>query len=493
MNKLDINLSGSKILLVDDQSENLAVLSGILEPHGYRIIVCNNGNTALDLAGRLSPDLILLDVSMPGMDGFETCKRLKDSENTQDIPVIFLTARVETDDVITGFEAGGVDYITKPFKEAELIVRVNTQLRLNRLFVELVDKNEALEAEMTQRKKVTEERDVLNERLSLISDDEMERWGISGFVGQSQTLKQILADIARLQQATTSVLVTGESGTGKELIARAVHFGSNRANGPFVPVNCSAIPHELADSLCFGHVKGAFTGADKDRKGYFELAQGGTIFLDEIGDMPLDLQAKLLRVLEDRKVLPVGAAKERDIDVRVVAATNVNIEAQVKEGTFRQDLYYRLAGFPVKVPPLRERKEDIPLLTQHFLNVFAREMGLSSLSCSDDALAALTEHDFPGNIRELKNVIERALLLSNGRDIASQHLQLDSEASVAPVGESASGSPTMSKDELPLDLRAAELAVIEKAMSISDGNVTEAARLLGVHRMKIYRRLEKLE
>ena len=386
-------------MLVDDHRDNLDVLVGILKPQGYDIRVALNGEVALDLVGRFEPDLILLDVLMPGMDGFEVCRQLKLNPALRDTPVVFLTARTELEDVVTGFEVGGVDYITKPFREQELRMRVATQLRLRRLVQELVQKNQVLEDEITQRKALSEERDHLSEerdqlagRISLISAEEAKRWDIAGFVGQSKTLKKILGEIERLQQVgSTSVLITGESGTGKELIARALHFGSARAQGPFMPVNCSAIAGELADSLFFGHVKGAFTGADRDRVGYFALADGGTLFLDEIGDMSLDLQAKLLRALEERAVLPVGGTREKAVDVRVLAATHADLEAEVRSGRFRPDLYFRLAGFPVQVPPLRQRRDDIPLLAQHFVELFATEMGVPPPSITPEALAVLAD------------------------------------------------------------------------------------------------------
>jgi transcriptional regulator with PAS, ATPase and Fis domain len=278
-------------------------------------------------------------------------------------------------------------------------------------------------------------------------------------------------------------MITGESGTGKELIARAIHFGSSRAKGPFVPVNCSAVPHELADSLFFGHVKGAFTGADRDRVGYFELANGGTLFLDEMGDMPLDLQAKLLRTLEDHKVLPIGAKTEKPVDVRILAATNANLETAIENNQFREDLYYRLTGFPVQIPPLRERKEDIPLLAEHFLNLFGVEMGLQQATISEDALARLSNHPFPGNIRELKNVIERALIESEGQTIEPAHLHLNlTPKSSAQMSEDVAAG-------LPLNIKDAELALIKRALAETDGNIVEAAGLLGIHRTKIYRRL----
>ena len=485
----EIKLENAQILLVDDHPDNLAVLSTVLEREGYRIMFAKDGATALELAQKALPDLILLDVMMPGIDGFETCRRLKANPKTSDIPIIFLTARIDTSDVVEGFQAGGVDYIHKPFEDKELQVRVATQLRLRHLMDTLVEKNKALEAEITQRQALTQERDQLNNRLSLISDEEAKRWGMHGFVGHSKTLQNILASIERLQQTTnTSVLITGESGTGKELIARAIHFGSNRAKEPFVPVNCSAIPTDLADSLFFGHIKGAFTGADQNRAGYFEMAHGGTLFLDEIGDMPLDLQAKLLRALEDRKILRVGGKSEITVDVRVVAATNAHLETQMQAGQFRTDLYFRLAGFPVQVPPLRERTEDIPLLAQHFINLFATEMGLDSPMLIPEALDTLCKHPFSGNIRELKNVIERALIESSGQDIHPHHLHL------SPHSQSPPPSPSQTQyEDLPFNLEKAEIELIKRALQHAGGSVTKAAKLLGTNRMKIYRKLAEAE
>lgn len=479
----DIDLTNARILLVDDIPTNIDVLRDVLEPEGYEILVALNGSSALDLAKRFKPDLILLDVMMPDMDGFEVCEALKAQTETRDVPVIFLTARVDQEDVVKGFQKGGSDYISKPFQDDELRVRVTTQLRLNRLVNELRANNEALQAEIARSNALTKERDHLAGRLSLISDEEAKRWNVDGFVGQSRTLKKILEDIARLQQASnTSVLITGESGTGKELIARAIHYGSDRAKGPFVPVNCSAVPHDLADSLFLGHIKGSFTGASDDRAGYFELADGGTLFLDEIGDMPLDLQAKLLRVLEDRQVLPVGGRREKSIDVRVLSATNANLESEIQKGGFRQDLYYRLASFPVSIPPLRDRKEDLPLLVKHFLALFGTEMGVHGATMSDDALSVLETYHFPGNIRELKNVVERALIESGGQTILPEHLHLRPDN-----GAQDSGTVSVDVDELPLNLQAVEIAVVKRALALANGNVSEAGRMLGINRMKVYR------
>jgi DNA-binding NtrC family response regulator len=429
--------TSAEILIVDDVPANLRILSDALEPEGYQILAAPSGEVALQIVKRAMPDLIILDVLMPGIDGFETCRKLKESESTRNIPVIFVTAKGETQDVVEGFRTGGVDYITKPFEKEEVLSRVRNHLEISRLTrelrqmaSELLEKNRELEQEIIKREQAEKDRDEAedarrksDERLSLISEQEAKRWGIEGFIGKSKTVADILDNIRRLHNTdTTHVLVTGESGTGKELIARAIHFGGIRARGPFIPVNCSAIPAELAESEFFGHVKGAFTGAISARRGYFEMADGGTLFLDEIGDMPVELQAKLLRVLEDGLFTPVGGTRERRVDIRILSATNTDLEARIEEGTFRSDLYFRLARFRVDVPPLREHPEDIPLLTDHFLNLFAAEMGIRKPDLSQEALVALTSYSFPGNVRELKNVMERALIESRGTTIQPEHL-----------------------------------------------------------------------
>jgi DNA-binding NtrC family response regulator len=310
---------------------------------------------------------------------------------------------------------------------------------------------------------------------------------LDGFVGESPHLRRIVADIERLQQfGKTGVLITGESGTGKELVARAIHHHSPRAAGPFIPVNCVAVPADLAESLFFGHLKGSFTGATADRKGHFENADGGTLFLDEIGDMPATLQAKLLRVLEDGEITPIGGTKPLKVDVRVLAATNANLQAKIDAGEFRQDLYFRLARYSVQTPPLRERTEDLSSLASHFLSLFSAEMGLTPPALSPDAAAALQRYSFPGNVRELKNIMERALILSGGKIIQCEHLQLPREAIVPENNTKISA--TAGLRDLPLNLEEAEQLLIQRALEQTGGNVAEAARLLDVNRSRIYRR-----
>lgn len=479
-----------RILIADDTPASLSLLASVLEPHGYEILTATNGREALQLAARAQPDVILLDVMMPGHDGFYVCRELKAEPETRDIPVIFITSRHETEFVVNGFRVGAVDYIEKPFQAEEVVTRVATHLKLSRLTRELQQRNAELESEITLRRAAEQAREKSDQRLSALNTREAQRWGLQGFVGESLHLRRILDDISRLQQfGRTSVLITGESGTGKELVARAVHHHSPRAAGPFIPVNCVAIPAELAESLFFGHSKGAFTGATADRKGWFELADGGTLFLDEIGDMPAPLQAKLLRVLEDGAVTPVGSTTSRQVDVRVLSATNADLTSNIANGGFRQDLFFRLARYTIHTPPLRERPEDLPLLASHFLTLFATEMGLTPPTLGSEALAALARHPFPGNVRELKNVMERALILSGGGSIGPHHLQLLTvPASMTQPAPPVQPATAAALAGLPLNLEAAEHVLIQRALEQTHGNVAEAARLLNINRSRIYRK-----
>ncbi|MBL9169085.1 MAG: sigma-54-dependent Fis family transcriptional regulator [Verrucomicrobiales bacterium] len=495
-----------RILLVDDVAANLAVLTGVLEPAGYEVLVAPSGATGLRLAVKAQPDLILLDVMMPELGGIETCRQLKQNEVTRDIPVLFITARSETASMVEGFGAGGVDYIVKPFQAEEVLSRVATHLRLSRLNRELAEKNRSLElrtaelsAEMTRRRGAEHALHDAGAQLDVLAELEASRGSLDGLIGISEPLRRMVDDIRRVSAfASTSVLITGESGTGKELIARAVHFGSSRARAPFVPLNCVAIPAELAESMLFGHVKGAFTGAAADRKGLFEMAHGGTLFLDEIGDMPLFLQAKLLRVLEDGRLTPVGASEPRAVNVRIIAATNAELEHRIREGTFRQDLYFRLAHYVIASSPLRERPEDVPILAQHFLKTLAPELGIRAPRLSDSALAMLQSYPFPGNVRELKNIIERALIQSGGESIQPEHLRLPQRSPgerVRPPSLEATATATAPATSavagLPLNLAEAEDLLIARALQQTQGNIADAARLLGVHRTRIYRKLAK--
>ncbi len=340
---------------------------------------------------------------------------------------------------------------------------------------ELAQKNREFEEEAALRK-------ALKGQLSMLSEREAEHWGLEGFVGRSATIQRIFEEIRLLQEnPATSVLITGENGTGKELIARAIHYGSERREGPFIPVNCASIPHELADSLLFGHLKGTFTGADADRVGYFEMAHEGTLFLDELGEMPVELQPKLLRVLEDGLVWRVGAREGRKVDVRAVAATNVDLQRRIQEERFRSDLYFRIARFTVTAPPLRDRREDIPPLAQHFLQLAAEEMGHDTPELSPQAVAELMSYTFPGNVRELMNIIRRALIESRGTDVEPRHLHFEQ-------GGATPGKPLHTLEEHE---RQYIQLVLEQTNWVIRGD-RGAAALLGMKPSTLYSRMKKL-
>ena len=422
--------SNSLLLLVDDKPDNLDVLIHHLADVGHDLSVSLSCEEALVLAAEQIPSLILLDIMMPGIDGFETCARLKKDPKTRDIPVIFMSALADTDSKVKGFNVGGIDFITKPFQREEVVARIKTHLTIQRQRQLLQEQNQSLEqlnqqlkTQINQTEKAEKALHQVDQQLSALTLKEAKQWGIDAFIGHSAIITAVLEEIRSLQQVDrTNVLVLGESGTGKELVSRAIHFGSNRKSKPFIAVNCSAIPTELADAEFFGHKKGAFTGALSDRSGHFVDADGGTLFLDEIGDMPLALQAKLLRVLEDGKVSPVGSNNIKQVNVRVVAATNVDLRKKVEAKLFRQDLYFRLSGYVIKLPPLRRRPEDIGYLVEHFLIQLAKEMGREKSTLSDQALSALEHYQFPGNVRELRNLIEHALIASRGQAIEARHL-----------------------------------------------------------------------
>jgi DNA-binding NtrC family response regulator len=473
-----------KILIIDDSKESILILLETLEPQGYEVFVAAKADKGIELAGSVQPDVILLDIVMPGKDGFAVCQALKADERTRDIPVVFLTSKQETESIVRGFEIGAADYISKPFRMPEVLARLKTHSDNSRMAREIKERNRQLETEIARRQTAEKDKHTVEKRLSSLSSREASRWDVQGLIGESAEARQIRAEIGRLQAfPAICVLVTGESGTGKELIAKAIHYGSSRRGEPFIPINCAAIPAELTESVFFGHRKGAFTGAISDRKGCFEMADGGTLFLDEIGDMDLLLQAKLLRVLEDGEFAAVGAHQPTRVDVRVVAATNADLSAKIGAGKFRQDLYFRLARYLIRTVPLRKRPSDIPLMTAHFLSTLVSEMGLAPRKISSEAQDLLNRYAFPGNVRELRNIIERALIESNGKTIGPEHLSLmPEEATMAPL---ASAGPSS------LNVKDAEGELIRRALEETGGNVSEAAKRLGMHRSRLYRRLQE--
>jgi formate hydrogenlyase transcriptional activator len=416
--------SAASILVVDDTPANLGVLIETLSQAGYSVRVATDGNSALEQARYAPPSLMLMDAMMPGIDGFETTRRIRGIATLAQIPVIFMTALSESQDKVRAFAAGANDYVTKPFQHEEVLARVQTHIARRALERELERANAELESRVTARTRELEQAlaEVEALKVRLQQENQYLKREISehlsdAIVGRSPSLQHALAQVALVAPTDASVLIRGETGTGKELIARALHDKSDRREGPMVRLNCSAISAGLVESELFGHVKGAFTGAHDRRIGRFELADNGTLFLDEVSELPLDTQAKLLRVLQEREFEPVGSSKTRRVNVRVVAASNRDLAADSRIGRFRADLYYRLNVFPIDLPALRERREDIPLLATHFMQRAARKLGKRLDRIDSASMQRLIDHSWPGNIRDLQNVIERAAILAQGSEL----------------------------------------------------------------------------
>jgi formate hydrogenlyase transcriptional activator len=416
--------SAASILVVDDTPANLGFLIETLSQAGYRVRVATDGETALEQARYAPPSLVLMDAMMPGIDGFETTRRMRGLATLAQVPVIFMTALSESQDKVRAFAAGANDYVTKPFQHEEVLARVQTHIARRALERELERANAELETRVVARTR--ELQDALAEvealKVRLQQENQYLKREISesvsdAIVGRSPGLQHALAQVALVAPTDATVLIRGETGTGKEMIARAVHDRSERRDGPLVKLNCSAISAGLVESELFGHVKGAFTGAHDRRVGRFELANGGTLFLDEVSELPPDTQAKLLRVLQEREFEPVGSSKTLKVNVRVVAASNRDLAADSRSGRFRADLYYRLNVFPIDLPSLRERRDDIPLLATHFMQRAARKLGKRLDGIEPGSMRRLVEHGWPGNIRDLQNVIERAAILADGAQL----------------------------------------------------------------------------
>ena len=409
------------ILVVDDTPANIGFLLETLSQAGYRVRVAPEGESALEQAQYAAPDLILLDVMMPGIDGFETCRRLRKLPSLHKTPVIFMTALSDAQDKVRAFSAGADDYVTKPFQQEEVLARVRTHLARRELEIQLEGANRELENRVAARtaelRTALAEVELLKTRLqheNRYLRQEIAETTSTAIIGTSAALRAALHQVAMVAPTDSTVLIHGETGTGKELIARALHEQSQRRDGPMIKLNCSAISAGLVESELFGHVKGAFTGATERRLGRFELADKGTLFLDEVSELPLETQAKLLRVLQEREFEPVGSARTVKVDVRVITATNRDLAADSRAGRFRSDLYYRLNVFPIELPSLRHRREDIPILAEHFMRRMGRKLGKPLDRIAPATLEKLTAHAWPGNIRDLQNTIERAAVLSTG-------------------------------------------------------------------------------
>lgn len=471
-------MQSPRILIVDDVSANLNLLTQILEEAGYEVLAAPSGAIALSILREVQVQLILLDIVMPELDGIATCNEIR-TQLSEPPPILFISGGSLQTQLADAFAAGGVDYIRKPFQNFEVIARVNNQLHLARLQSDLRDRNRQLEDQIARREQAEDALTLARETLSHISHQEIQQWGLPAFIGSSHQFQRIAGQIKQLQGfASTNVMVLGESGTGKELIARALHFGSDIKQQPFIAINCSAISEQLAEAEFFGAVRGAYTGATVDRKGFFEMADGGTLFLDEVGDLPLPMQAKLLRTLEDGSFYPVGGSQMKTVKVRVVSATNFDLDEKVRNKQFREDLYFRLAQFTLVSPPLRERSEDIPQLAAYFIGNFAQNMKLAVPTLSEAALQKLQRYDFPGNVRELRNVIERAIIVGKGPVIEAHQIHL-SETTLNTTG--------LAFCKRDLSIKNVKRQLADIALEQCAGNVTAAAKLLGVHRSWFYR------
>jgi DNA-binding NtrC family response regulator len=444
-----------RVLIVDDDRAMCQLLTDLLREDGYEVDVVYDGASAIEKYQASPFDVTITDLMMPKMKGVELVARLREIDGGA--VVLLITAFGTIESAVEAMRAGAFHYVTKPFHNDEILIQVKRALEQKNLRDEL--------------KRLRTEVDARNRFQSI--------------VGQSEAMQRVFEVIAQVSDLPANVLIEGESGTGKELIARAIHFNSSRATGPFVAVNCAAIPETLLESELFGYVRGAFTDARKDRRGLFQEASGGILFLDEISEIPLILQAKLLRILEDKEVRPLGANQSEKVDARVVSASNRNLDQLVRDGKFRQDLYYRLNVIRIELPALRQRTEDVPLLVDHFIRKFAEGAKHKVEGIQAEAMAALKSHDWPGNIRELEHTIERAVLLGKGSMIGLEDLP--------PQLASCSERKLVIGQALDqqLTLRDLEREYIGRVLESTRGNKTEAARVLGVDRTTLYRKLEE--
>jgi two-component system response regulator PilR (NtrC family) len=452
--------SRGQILVVDDERSMREMLEIFLGREGYEVTSCASVPDALKaLSGEVSFDLVITDINMPGQTGLDLLREIRDA--SLDIPVIMITAYGSPDSAVEAMKLGAVDYITKPFRIEEIKARITAAV---------------------ERRKLAEENVELHRLLR-------EQFSFENVVGKSESMKRVFEVIRRVSPMDSTVVITGESGTGKELIARALHYHSSDRKGPFVSVNCGALVETLLESELFGHRKGSFTGADSDRQGLFETAEGGTLFLDEITETSSALQVKLLRAIQEREVIPVGGSTPVKISVRIITATNRDLAQEVKAGRFREDLFYRLNVIHIEVPPLRERKEDIPVLVEHFLQGLAERQGRTLSSVSPEAMKYLMDYLYPGNVRELENIVERAVALAEGEILIAE--LLPDVVLRTPIVPSAVDLKLPDGENLDTLVSDYEKTLIEEALQRCGGNRTKAAGLLGVTFRSLRYRLKK--
>lgn len=444
------------VLVVEDEELMRTILRSLLEDEGYQVFTADSSETALEIFPQNDISVTLTDIKMAGMDGLALLDRIKSVD--EHALVIVMTAFSSVDSAIAALRKGAYDYITKPFVNEDLLQTVKNAI-LNR---ELFRENRALRRELNRH------------------------YNFSEIIGTSESLKTIFAIVEKVANTNTNVLIQGESGTGKELIARAIHFNSGRSGKPFLAVNCGALPENLLESELFGHVKGAFTGAVADKKGLFRASSGGTLFLDEVGEMPQPLQVKLLRALQEHEVTPVGSASPTRFDARIIAATNKNLEDEVEAGHFREDLFYRLNVIEMTLPPLRDRREDVPMLAKHFSAKSAINQSVVEKAISKEAMSALVNYDWPGNVRELENAIERAFILSG------EEISIDSLPAKVRKG-SVHSFQTHDGDGFRPTLEEVERRYVREILGSVNEDKVSAAKILGIDLSTLYRKLKRYE
>jgi two-component system response regulator PilR (NtrC family) len=436
------------ILVVDDEPSILEFLSLMLSEEGYRVTVADSMTAGRERLSEDSFDLVLCDIMMPDGNGLDLLQEIAKTDSRA--CVIMMTAYTSTRNAIEAMKLGAHDYVSKPFDVDELKVVIAKALDNTRLVAEN----------------------------AYLKDELHDRYASSNIIGRSRRMLDIFDLVDRVADTPSTVLIQGESGTGKELIARAIHYSGERSRRRFLSINCGALPENLLESELFGHERGSFTGAVKEKKGLFQEASGGTLFLDEIGDMNLSMQVKLLRALQEKTVRKVGGTREEEVDVRIISATNQDLAKAVKKGTFREDLFYRVNVIPIQVPPLRQRREDIAPLTEHFLKKFSEEMQIPSKHMEVEALRLLEAYDWPGNVRQLENLIERAIALSSGEVITARDVPLE----VIRGAESTGDAVTLPSEGLDLEKHLADIRfqLMQQALELADGVQTRAAELLGM-------------
>jgi len=432
--------------VVDDAPDTLELLQRNLESQGYQVFTAPDANEAIKILETTAMDLVITDLKMPGASGIDLIRHIR--ENFKNIEVMMITGYPTIESAVKAVKAGAEEYLTKPFTDTELLSAVQQVLEKLRVHRAIKDQ---WPRSLTSR---------------------------YGFIGESEVMQKVFSTIAKATSTSATVLITGESGTGKELLARAIHYNSPRASAPFVPVNCGAIPGELLESELFGHVKGAFTGATETRAGFFQTADGGTIFLDEISETSLSMQVKLLRVLQDKEVCMVGSSRSRKVDIRILASTNKDLLSLVRKGVFREDLFFRLNVIMIEIPPLRERGNDILLLTQHFVAKFANELGKPTVRFSDNALQVLKNYHWPGNVREVENVTQRLVVMTDGDFIE------------VPDLPSLMRFSALRETGFDRTLAEVEAEYVRNVLVSVNGNKTQAAKILGIDRKTLREKLK---